>query len=99
MKIFIKKVEVPNNVIRQCKINSINGAIKVNPISYSYGVQYDYNEEEEDIRDLHLFCLSIAMELIDGSIPTGEVAKLELLKINNNIQNDKKCDPDKYGTK
>jgi len=108
MKITIKKGIIPNNIIRQIKLENINGTnINKDPIIYNYGTQPE--NSDEDIRDLHLFCISITMSLVGGSILINETDRIEykksqdsininteLIKISNYISNDKRCNPDKY---
>jgi len=108
MKVTINKISSSNKLIRKCKLNKINNIDVSEPISYDYACKYE--KENEDIRDLHIFCLSIAMELIEDEIlnPDNKVKikylKLpgnkniisEVYKISSFIINDKKRNPDKY---
>ena len=110
MKITIKKVDTPINIIRKCKINKINGDKNIDSIYYNCKCQPE--NEFKDIRDFHLFCLSISMELIDNSAKTNEFGEINYIKLTNSkntvleiknlfehIANDKKNNPYKYKIK
>lgn len=110
MKVNIEKIENPINIVRKDKLKKINGIKIQESISFSYSCKYE--DEDEDVRHFHIFCLSIAMELVKDSIAPTEIGNIhylkipdhknvlsELHKISSYIQNDKKCYPDKYKNK
>ena len=66
MKITINQVNPPINIIRKIKLNKINrNKIQTDYIKYNWKITPE--NINEDLRDFHLFCLSIAMELIDDN--------------------------------
>lgn len=105
MKISIKQGDTPVSIIRKNKINKINVVDNnVKFMGYDWKLQREY--EGEDLRDFHLFCLSIAKELISNNASTNENGKIEYIKLQNSediivemnklfnyIATDKICNP------
>lgn len=69
MKIEIKKGELPIKIKRLVKLNRLEN-IKNDAISYNWKITPE--NENENIQDFHLFCISIVKDIIKNRFKTNE---------------------------
>lgn len=76
MKIIITKVNNSIQVVRKYKLKNLFSKKKsILNIKYDWGINTENNDE--DLRDMQLFCLSISMALLVNVFDTNELGLIE----------------------
>jgi len=109
MKVTFNKVN-DTKLERKIKLENIFKKNKDFFVFYSWGTENEYYYE--DIRDLHLLCLSISLDLLRNTFKTNEIGNIkydnyienetaisEIQKLGNMIKKDKEDNPYKYHRK